>query len=67
MPREQLEAWAQKDPLKQCEQVLAHCGLGEEILRLSERVGLELDEATALAEESPLPQGPEVLEGVYAP
>ncbi len=68
VPKELLEEWRQKDPIERFEKYLAGRGLLPEQIRAEiERQALaEIDEAVEFAESSPLPDGPEALDGVYA-
>jgi pyruvate dehydrogenase E1 component alpha subunit len=68
VPRELLEAWKSKDPILRAEALLHDLRYADEpaVRRIGERVTTEIDEALAFAEQSPLPQGAEVLEGVFA-
>jgi pyruvate dehydrogenase E1 component alpha subunit len=68
VPRELLEEWKKKDPILKAEQLLKQLGYGEEayLQEVVERVKKEVEAGLEFAEQSPLPEGPEVLEGVYA-
>ncbi|OQW32920.1 MAG: pyruvate dehydrogenase [Nitrospira sp. SG-bin1] len=68
VPRELLEEWKKKDPILKAEQQLKQLGYGEEsyFQEVAERVKKEVEAGLEFAEQSPLPEGPEVLEGVYA-
>lgn len=68
VPRELLEEWKQKDPILKAERLLTHVGYGDESYyrEVGERVKKEVDAGVEFAERSPLPEGPEVLEGVFA-
>ena len=68
VPRELLEEWKKKDPILKAEQLLRQLGYGEEayLREVAERVKKEVEAGLDFAEQSPLPEGPEVLEGVYA-
>jgi pyruvate dehydrogenase E1 component alpha subunit len=68
VPRELLEEWKKKDPILKAEQLLKQLGYGEEahFQEVAERVKKEVEAGLEFAEQSPLPEGPEVLEGVYA-
>jgi len=68
VPRELLEEWKSKDPIVKAEQRLRELGYADDaVLReLEERVKKEIEAAVEFGEQSPLPQGPEVLEGVFA-
>lgn len=68
VPRELLEEWTKKDPILKAEQQLKQLGYVEEayFYEVAERVKNEVEAGVEFAEQSPLPEGPEVLEGVFA-
>ena len=68
VPRELLEEWKQKDPILKTEQLLKQLGYCEETYyqEVAERVKKAVETGLEFAEQSPLPEGPEVLEGVFA-
>ena len=68
VPRELLEGWKKKDPILKAEQILKQLGYGDEgfFREVGERVKKEVEAGVEFAEQSPLPEGPEVLEGVFA-
>ncbi|MBS0154481.1 MAG: thiamine pyrophosphate-dependent dehydrogenase E1 component subunit alpha [Nitrospira sp.] len=68
VPRELLEEWKKKDPILKAEQLLKQLGYGEEAYfhEVADRVKKEVEAGVEFAEQSPLPEGPEVLEGVFA-
>lgn len=68
VPRELLEEWKKKDPILKAEQLLKQLGYGEEayFYEVADRVKKEVEAGVEFAEQSPLPEGPEVLEGVFA-
>ena len=68
VPRELLEEWKKKDPIMNMEKYLlaSKKATEEELKGIDGRVTKEIDEAEAFAEKSPLPEGREALEGVYA-
>lgn len=68
VPHELLEEWKKKDPILKAEQLLIQLGYGEEryFQEVSELVKKEVEVGVEFAEQSPLPEGPEVLEGVFA-
>lgn len=68
VPRELLEEWKKKDPILKAEQLLKQLGYGEEAYfqEVAERAKKEVEAGLEFAEQSPLPEGREVLEGVYA-
>jgi pyruvate dehydrogenase E1 component alpha subunit len=68
VPRELLEEWKKKDPILKAERLLTQLGYGDEVSfhEVGERVKKEVEAGLEFAERSPLPEGPEVLEGVFA-
>ncbi|MCL4371224.1 MAG: thiamine pyrophosphate-dependent dehydrogenase E1 component subunit alpha [Chloroflexi bacterium] len=68
-PKEELEAWMARDPIKLLEERLLGWGLAKEsrLKAIRKSVEDELAEAVRFAEESPLPEPEEALEDVYAP
>lgn len=68
VPRELLEEWKNKDPILKAEQLLTQLGYGDEAYfhEVGERAKKEVEAGLEFAEQSPLPEGPEVLEGVFA-
>ncbi len=68
VPRELLEEWKKKDPILKAEQLLKQLSYGDEpyFQEVTERVKGEVEAGLEFAEQSPLPEGPEVLEGVFA-
>ena len=68
VPRELLDEWKKKDPILTAERQLKQFGYGEEsyFQEIVERVKKEVEAGVEFAEQSPLPEGPEVLEGVFA-
>lgn len=68
VPRELLEEWKKKDPILKAEQLLSQLGYGEEgyFKEVVERVKKEVEAGVDFAEQSPLPEGSETLEGVFA-
>ncbi len=68
VPRELLEEWKGKDPILRAERLVQALGYGDESYfhEVGERVAKEVDAGTEFAEQSPLPEGKEVLEGVFA-
>ncbi|HEX6727549.1 MAG TPA: thiamine pyrophosphate-dependent dehydrogenase E1 component subunit alpha [Nitrospira sp.] len=68
VPRELLEEWKKKDPILKAEQLLKQLDYGDEayVQEIAELVKKEVEAGVEFAEQSPLPEGPEVLEGVYA-
>ena len=68
VPRELLEEWKKKDPIIKMENYLTSDKLvpREELMSIDERAKREVEEAEEFAEKSPLPEGRDALEGVYA-
>jgi len=68
VPRELLEEWKKKDPILKAEQMLRQLGYadGAVFREVEERVKKEVEAGVEFAEQSPLPEGPEILEGVFA-
>ncbi|UVT21621.1 MAG: thiamine pyrophosphate-dependent dehydrogenase E1 component subunit alpha [Nitrospira sp.] len=68
VPRELLEEWKMKDPILKAEQLLQSLGYGEEryFQEVVDRVKREVEAGVEFAQQSPLPEGPEVLIGVFA-
>ena len=68
VPPELLEEWKKKDPILKAEQLLKQLGYGDEAYfhEVTERVKKEVEAGLEFAEQSPLPEGREVLEGVFA-
>ncbi|MFN3484845.1 MAG: thiamine pyrophosphate-dependent dehydrogenase E1 component subunit alpha [Planctomycetota bacterium] len=63
VPRELFEQWARKDPIARFERTL---GLSPEERRaVEERVRKVVEDAVEYAENSPWPEGPEALRGVF--
>ncbi|WP_447978310.1 thiamine pyrophosphate-dependent dehydrogenase E1 component subunit alpha [Candidatus Nitrospira bockiana] len=68
VPRELLEEWKRKDPIDKAERLLRELGYAddEELRRIEARVKQEIEAGVEFAERSPLPEGKETLEGVFA-
>jgi len=68
VPRELLEEWKKKDPILKAEQMLKQLGYADETTfrEVGERVTKEVEAGVEFAEKSPLPEGPETLNGVFA-
>ncbi len=68
VPRELLEEWKKKDPIINMERYLISNKVSteEELVNIDGRIKKEIEEAEEFAEKSPLPEGKEALEGVYA-
>lgn len=67
VPKEIVEKWKPRDPVRVFEQYLSDGGYAsaEERSRILERVRAEVDEATTLAGRNPMPEGIRTLGGVY--
>lgn len=67
-PREEVEAWLAKDPIKRLrERLLQSNALTEvEIQLMDKEISTEIEEAVKYAMESPYPEPEEALEDVYA-
>jgi TPP-dependent pyruvate/acetoin dehydrogenase alpha subunit len=63
-----LEEWKKKDPILKAERLLVRLGHGDEgtFHEIGERAKKDVETGLEFAEQSPLPDGPEVLEGVFA-
>ncbi len=68
VPPEKLEEWRAKDPILRFEDHLRKSKVftEKELEKLHDKVLMEIEEAVEFAEKSPLPEGHEALEGVYA-
>ncbi|WP_447974423.1 thiamine pyrophosphate-dependent dehydrogenase E1 component subunit alpha [Nitrospira sp. Kam-Ns4a] len=68
VPRALLEEWKPKDPIPRAERLLRELGYADEATfqEVGERVVKEVEAAVEFGERSPLPEGPEVLTGVFA-
>jgi TPP-dependent pyruvate/acetoin dehydrogenase alpha subunit len=68
VPRAQLDEWSRRDPLARYSRRLLESGLvdAETLTRIDAAVDRQLDEDVAAAENAPLPEGIEALDGVYA-
>jgi pyruvate dehydrogenase E1 component alpha subunit len=68
VPPELLEEWKRRDPILTAERLLIEAGYGDETYfhEVGERAKKEIEAALEFAEKSPLPEGPEALEGVFA-
>ena len=68
VPRELLEEWKEKDPILKAERMLKELKYANEgaLHLVQERVDKEIQKAVDFAEKSPMPEGSEALEGVYA-
>jgi len=67
-PREEVEGWLAKDPIKRLKEKLlqANTLTEAEIQRIEKEVSAEIEEAVKFATESPYPTPEEALEDVYA-
>jgi TPP-dependent pyruvate/acetoin dehydrogenase alpha subunit len=67
-PQELLEEWKTRDPILTAERLLIELGYGDETYfhEIGERAKKEIEVGLEFAEKSPLPEGREVLEGVFA-
>jgi TPP-dependent pyruvate/acetoin dehydrogenase alpha subunit len=67
VPKELFEAATQNDPVTRFERLLLADGVisGAHVQQIEERITREIDDAVAFAEASPMPDGPEAVEGVY--
>ena len=68
VPPELFEEWKEKDPILKAEYRLKELGYADDSAfgLIQERVDKEIESAVTFAEQSPMPEGPETLEGVYA-
>lgn len=68
VPKELIEHWMKKDPIQQYEKLLCDKGVltADKIKEVEAVINKEIDDAIDYAEKAPLPEGPEVLEGVFA-
>jgi pyruvate dehydrogenase E1 component alpha subunit len=68
VPRELLEEWKNKDPILIAERMLSELNYGDQTYfhDIGERAKKDVEAGLEFAEQSPLPEGPEVLEGVFA-
>lgn len=69
VPKELFERWARKCPIARFEKSLREKSIlsRAEITQLHQRVEQEVEDAVRRAEESPYPDGSELLDGVFAP
>ena len=68
VPRELLEEWKEKDPILKAKRMLKELKYADEgaLHLVQERVDKEIQKAVDFAEKSPMPEGSEALDGVYA-
>lgn len=67
-PKEEVEAWLAKDPIKRFKEKLLQARILAEadIQQVEEQVSYEIEEAVKFAIESPYPSSEEALEDIYA-
>jgi TPP-dependent pyruvate/acetoin dehydrogenase alpha subunit len=68
VPQALLEEWKIKDPILKAEAMLKALGYADEadFQDIDARAKKEIEAGVEWAEQSPLPEGPETLEGVFA-
>ncbi|MEP6995017.1 MAG: thiamine pyrophosphate-dependent dehydrogenase E1 component subunit alpha [Acidobacteriota bacterium] len=68
VPKEELEAWREKDPLESYARVLIEAGTAtaEQLSAMDQAITQEVDREVELAEKSPLPLPEVALQNVYA-
>jgi len=68
VPPQLLEEWRAKDPIQRLERTLREAGIlsDAEEKRIAEQITREVEDAVQFAEQSPLPDGGGVTQGVYA-
>ena len=68
VPRELLEDWKKKDPVIKMENYLLSNNIAaqKDLSEIDAGITKEISEAEDFAEKSPLPEGEDALEGVYA-
>lgn len=68
VPRELIDEWKKKDPIMKMERYLISNNIAKEekLKEIGEQVVKEIEDAVEFAEQSPLPEGKEAIEGVYA-
>ncbi len=68
VPPQVLEEWKRKDPILKAEQLLTQLGYADAtVFRDTEaRVKNEVEAGLTFAEDSPMPEGPETLDGVFS-
>jgi pyruvate dehydrogenase E1 component alpha subunit len=68
VPRDLLAAWEARDPVQRYRTLLRESGVADEdeLAELTHRAEIEIADAIAHAETSPLPDPATVLHGVYA-
>jgi pyruvate dehydrogenase E1 component alpha subunit len=67
-PKEEVEAWLARDPIKRLREKLLQTNMVDEaeIVKIEREVSTEIEEAVKFAMESPYPAPEEALEDVYA-
>jgi len=67
-PKEEVEEWLAKDPIKRFKEKLMHARIlnEAEIQHIEREVSVEIEEAVKFAIESPFPEPEEAVEDVYA-
>lgn len=68
VPRDLLESWKANDPILKAERLLTrlHYADDKQFHEIEERARKEVEAGVEFAEQSPLPEGREVLDGVFA-
>ncbi len=68
VPKEELEAWAAKDPIERYQKQLSEAGWAAagELEAIDSRINAEIDAAVAACENEPLPEPASALEGVLS-
>jgi pyruvate dehydrogenase E1 component alpha subunit len=68
VPRELLEEWKSKDPIVRAERRLMALNYADDsaLREIDERVKKEIEAAVVFGEQSPFPEGPDVLKDVFA-
>jgi len=68
VPRELIDEWKKKDPVINMERHLISNNIAKEekLKEIGEQVVKEIEDAVEFAEQSPLPEGKEAIEGVYS-
>ncbi len=68
VPAAMLEEWRKRDPIDRFEAYLREQKLLDDATakEIGDRLSGEIEEAVSFAESSPLPDGKDLLEGVYA-
>jgi pyruvate dehydrogenase E1 component alpha subunit len=67
-PREEVEEWLRKDPIKRLRDKLIQTDISmeAELQEIEKRVSNEIEDAVKFAVESPYPTPEEALEDIYA-